>query len=129
MADDRAQFQAHLFGTFLKEAAMHRAAVPGLLGKLEQAPEADDVAQELLREIHSLKGAAGAVGQEQIEFLCRSLEQVIIKARRGEHAIDAAFFEAFRQGLSLLDGGLAAIADGGRFTISLQFLESVRKLT
>jgi len=129
MADDPAQFQARLFGTFLKEAAMHRTAVPGLLGKLEQAPESDDVAQELLREIHSLKGAAGAVGQEQIEFLCRSLEQVIIKVRRGERTIDAAFFEVFRQGLALLDGGLAAIADGGRFTISLQFLESVRKLT
>jgi two-component system chemotaxis sensor kinase CheA len=129
MADDRAQFQARLFGTFLKEAAVHRAAIPGLLGKLEAEPGSEDAAQELLREIHSLKGAAGAVEQEEAAFLCRSLEQAVVKVRRGERAADAAFFDAFRLGLALLDDGLAEVARGGKFAISLQFLESMRKLT
>ena len=136
MAEDRAQFQARLFGTFVKEAAVHLAAMPVLLDRLEQEPGGgeggdaggSDAARDLLREIHSLKGAAGAVEQSQVEFLCRALEQLAAKLVRGECAADATFLEAFRSGLALLGDGLAQLTHGGTFTVSLQFLQSMRKL-
>lgn len=128
MADDPIQFQARLFATFLKEAQVHVTAISGLLDTFAQASGESEVARDLLREVHSLKGAAGAVGQNQVEFLCRSLEQALIKVQRGERAADAPFFEVFRHGLHLLESGLADIVRGDTFTISLQFLESMRKL-
>ncbi|HEX7642488.1 MAG TPA: Hpt domain-containing protein [Burkholderiaceae bacterium] len=128
MTEDLAHFQQRLFGTFLKEAQVHIASASALLGELERDPDRGPVLYDLLRAIHSLKGAANAVEQEDAAFLCRSLEQVLHKVQRGERQVDPDFHELFRQGLALLQAGLAALADGGKFTISLQFLESVRKL-
>jgi len=129
MADDSLQFQTRLFGTFLKEAQGHVAEISTLLDSLEKTPGQADTMRDLLREVHSLKGAAGAVEQSQVEFLCRSLEQATIKVQRGERAADAIFFEVFRHGLQLLESGLAEVSRGGTFTVSLHFLENVRKLT
>ena len=105
------------------------AAMPDLLGRLEQNAGDIGALHDLLREIHSLKGAASAVEQDDAAFVCRLLEQRVRKAQCGDKAIDTGFFELFRQGLDLLHAGLSEAARGGKFTISLQFLESVRKLT
>jgi two-component system chemotaxis sensor kinase CheA len=118
-----------LFVTFLKEAQVHLAAIPALLGKLESSAGDAAALQDLLREIHSLKGAASAVEQDDVAFVCRVLEQRIHKAQRGDKAVDGGFFELFRQGVGLLHSGLPETARGGNFIISLQFLDSVRKLT
>ena len=128
MADDLTQFQSRLFGTFLREAAGHVGAMPGLLAILEQNPGQAEAARDLFREIHSLKGAAGAAEQEVVEFLCQSLEQILIKIQRGDLVIGAGFFVVFYHGHALLEEGLAGLARGCKFTIPLQFLESVRKL-
>ncbi len=52
----------------------------------------------------------------------------MIKIRRGDLVMCAAFFDVFRHGHALLNDGLAELARGGKFTIPLQFLEGVRKL-
>jgi|GEM_PF-4898864 len=128
MAEDRDHFRKRLFDTFIKEAQLHMAAVPALLGKLQQNASDAAALQNLLREIHSLKGAASAVEQDDVAFVCRVLEQRVHKALRGDKAVDASFFELFQQGLDLLDTGLPAVTRDGQFIISLQFLGSVRKL-
>lgn len=128
MAEDRDHFRKRLFDTFIKEAQLHMAAAPAFLGKLQQNASDAAALQNLLREIHSLKGAASAVEQDDVAFVCRVLEQLIHKALRGDKAVDASFFELFQQGLDLLDTGLPAITRDGQFIISLQFLDSVRKL-
>ena len=128
MAEEPAQFQQRLLGTFLKEAQVHMAAVSGSLEKLNQEPGSDAILYDLIRSVHSLKGAASAVELEDAAFIGQSLEQVLHKVRRGERETDAAFRELFRQGLELFESGLAELAIGGKFTVSFQFLESVRKL-
>jgi len=128
MADDPTPFRSRLFATFLREAEGHVAAMPDLLGALEQDPNQTEAARNLAREVHSLKGAAGAVGQRQVEFLCQSLEQILIKIQRGELAIGPNFFDVFYHGYALLKQSLTELADGGKFTIPLQFLEGLRKL-
>jgi two-component system chemotaxis sensor kinase CheA len=129
MTGDPTHFQRLLFDIFVKEAQTHLAAMPPLLGKLQQ-DAADKVAlHDLLREIHSLKGAASAVEQDDVAFVCRLLEQRAYRARQGEKAIDTDFFGLLHQGLDLLHAGLPEVARGGKLTIPLQFLESVRNLT
>ncbi|HEX8955649.1 MAG TPA: Hpt domain-containing protein [Burkholderiaceae bacterium] len=128
MAEDFEHFQQRLFGTFLKEAQVHIASASALLGKLDREPDRSPILYDLARAVHSLKGAANAVEQEDAAFLCRSLEQVLHKVQCGERQVDPDFHELFRQGLELLQAGLATLANGGKFTISLQFLERVRKL-
>ena len=129
MAEDSAHFRQRLFDTFVKEAQGHMAAMPALLDKLERDAGATGTLHDLLREIHSLKGAASAVEQDDVAFLCRLLEQRLHQVLRGDKAVDASFCELFRQGGALLDTGLPEVASGGKFIISLQFLESMRKLT
>ena len=129
MAEDNEQFRQRLFNTFLKEADAQVLAISALLARPDDERGQEDVLTDLLRKIHSLKGAAGAVGQHQVELLCRSLEQVLHKVVRGERQADAEVFACLRHGIALLEDGLPGIAGGGSFTISLQFLESVRKLT
>ncbi len=128
MANDRTAFQSRLFVTFLREADDHVAAMPGLLDQLKQDPAGVEALRDLLREVHSLKGAAGAAEQGQVEFLCQSLEQILIRIQRGDMMIDTRFFEVFYHGHALLKQALPELAHGGNFAISLQFLESVRKL-
>lgn len=128
MADDRDQFAARLFGTFLKEAAGHLAMLTPLLRDLEQAPVAGETADTLFRKVHSLKGAAGAVEAQEVEFLCQSLEQLLVKAQRRDLPMNADFFEIFHQALAVLDSGLSGLARGQKFMIPLHFLESMRKL-
>ena len=128
MAEEPAQFQQRLFGTFFREAQVHIDAATGLLEKLGQEPGSDAILYDLVRSVHSLKGAASAVELEDAAFVGRALEQILQKVRRGECKADAAFHALFRQGLELLETGLAELANGGKFTVSLQFLESVRKL-
>src|SRR5579871_4560079 len=129
MADDRSQFAARLFNTFLKEASGHVAAIEVLLTRLEQEPHRQELLAELTREVHSLKGAAGAVEQSEVEFLSRSLEQVLIQMQRNGKAPEGMFFDVFRQAKAVFDAGLPALGQGGKFVIPLQFLESARKLT
>ena len=129
MAEDREQFERRLFSTFVKEARAHLEAMAGLLAALEREPVRADLLAELLRRVHSMKGAADAVEQQQAALVCRALEQAVHKARRGECLADAGFFSLMRQGSQALETGLASVADGGSFTIPLQFLESMRKLT
>lgn len=128
MAEESGEFQQRLFGTFLKEAQIHMAEVAGLLEKLGREPGSDAILYDLIRSVHSLKGAASAVELEDVAFVGRSLEQILQRVRRGECKADAAFHALFRQGLELLETGLAELANGGKFTISLQFFDSVRKL-
>lgn len=129
MADDREQFAARLFGTFLKEAAGHVVVLKQLLADLEQTPVVGDASAALFREVHSLKGAAGAVEAGEVEFLCQSLEQLLVKAQRREVAMNAVFFDIFRQSGALFDTGLPALGRGEKFMIPLHFFESMRKLT
>ena len=129
MAEDDDQFRQRLHGTFIAEAKTHIDGIPSLLDKLKHGEGDGDALTELLRKIHSLKGAAGSVDQNQVELLCQSLEQVLRMVMRGERKIDADFFDLFEQGLALLESGLTTTARDGKFMISLEFLSSVRKLT
>ena len=76
-----------LRATFKIEAAEHIQAMNRVLLALEQNPEGDERAsllEEIFREAHSLKGAAGAVDFAEVETTAHKLEDVFGMARGGK---------------------------------------------
>jgi chemotaxis protein histidine kinase CheA len=101
-----------------------------LLDRLERGADDDrlQAAQELTREMHSMKGAAGAIDQSEIEYLCRLLEQVLLTLQRTEMVMTASFFSTFRQAQVLLENGLQNVREGEKLVIPIEFFANVRKL-
>lgn len=81
-------FRAQLLATFEVEAEEHLQAINGHLLALEQARGEipDGLLAELFREAHSLKGAARAVGLQEVEALAHGLEELF--ARIGDGRVD-----------------------------------------
>ncbi|MBI5654000.1 MAG: hybrid sensor histidine kinase/response regulator [Chloroflexi bacterium] len=75
-----------LRATFKIEAAEHIQAMNRVLLALEQNPEGDErkqLLEEIFREAHSLKGAAGAADFHAVEKTAHKLENVFGVARKG----------------------------------------------
>ena len=75
-----------LRATFKIEATEHIQAMNRVLLALEQNPEGDErkqLLEEIFREAHSLKGAAGAADFPQVEKTAHKLENVFGVARKG----------------------------------------------
>ena len=62
---------------FEAESGEHLAALEEGFLQLEQAPESGELRQQLLREAHSLKGAARMLGLSEIELLSHRLEELL----------------------------------------------------
>ena len=100
-AADR-EFQQRLLATFREEAAEHVRAMSGGLIDLEEKPIGEGRAQAvemILREAHSLKGAARAVNQKEIETLCQSLESVLARAKRGDIQLSAETLDIMHESI------------------------------
>lgn len=90
-----------LAAIFQVEAAEHVQRMQACLAQLEQASGAEDARspiESLFRAVHSLKGAARAVGELQVETVCHSAENLLAGIQRGRldwsselaHALDEA---------------------------------------
>jgi two-component system, chemotaxis family, sensor kinase CheA len=77
-----AELLSRLLPTFRLEAEDHLRRIEILLGALREEPSRESV-QEAFREVHSLKGAARAVGARELEALCQEMEAVFAGATKG----------------------------------------------
>ena len=98
-------FLLELLADFKIEAAEHHQAIINGLLALETAPE-DTMRTQLIettfREIHSMKGAARAVNQIEIERLCQTIESVFHLARQGDLAFSATMFDTLYKAVDTL---------------------------
>jgi len=110
MIEDDKKFLRMLQETFRMEAEEHLARIVADILALEQAqPEArHDIVERLLKTLHTLKGAARAANQPEMEALCHALESVCAALRTFGGVPDAAQFDvlhsAGRIARELLDG-------------------------
>lgn len=85
-----------LLQTFQLEAAEHLQTLNMALLALEVRPEESrrkELVQEAFRAAHSLKGAARAVGLDQIEQLAHAMENVLEKARDSKTHLEAQTYD------------------------------------
>lgn len=76
-----------LRATFKAEAGEHIQAMNRVLLALEKGPDEEEeieLLEEIFREAHSLKGAAGAVNLGQVESTAHRLESVFYASKTGE---------------------------------------------
>jgi len=109
MVEADLEFREKLLATFAAEAEEHAAALARGLSEYESAtPEsATRILETIFREAHSLKGAARAVGQVEIERVCQALESVFDASRKAGRPPSTETFDLLHQGVDLLGGRVA----------------------
>ncbi|HBA72905.1 MAG TPA: hybrid sensor histidine kinase/response regulator [Geobacter sp.] len=105
MIDKDAEFLKRLLVTFKVEADEHLKGMCSGLLELEQGalPERQtELVEFIFREAHSLKGAARAVNQVEIEALCQALESIFASLKKNELTASPGLFDLLQEALDLL---------------------------
>lgn len=138
MARKDQDFLKKLLATFKVEAAEHLKAMTSGLLELEKVSDAErerEIIETVFREAHSLKGAARAVSQSEIEAVCQSLESIFATWKRSGVARSPEIFDLLHQAsdsarkLLLSVESAPAPSEKGQIAQLLQRLENVSKGT
>ncbi len=99
-----------LLDIYSVEQAEHVSRLRKLLADFESG-ETAPIVEELLRRLHTLKGAARAVGFETIENLTHLSEEVFSRVRGGSLQLNDEIRAVFEQVLDASEDLLAAVAE------------------
>ena len=104
-------FLKKLLATFKVEAGEHVNALASGLVSLEQVSgeEQAGLLETVFREAHSLKGAARAVNQAEIETICQALESVFSSLKRKEIGLSPALFDLLHKAVDELGKLLSSV--------------------
>ncbi len=100
-----------IFEGFLEESTEMVNKIEEYLLALEENPENADIINSLFRVFHSLKGAAGFLGMNEINTLCHDAENLLDNARKGKMTVDREFTDVVMVVRDTLEKGLSAIDD------------------
>jgi two-component system, chemotaxis family, sensor kinase CheA len=98
--------QPSLLAIFVAEAQEHLQAIKQhlpLVEKWAQAEEGERALREMFRAAHTLKGAAGAAGVEEVRILAHQLEVIFGQWRSAELAREGEIFDLVRQTLHTIN--------------------------
>ena len=107
MADpDLAALEAdpELATIFLSETFDHLSSLEASVLTLEASPEDRKALNDVFRPFHTIKAGAGALGLASVEELAHRVENLLDRARFGEHRIRAAEIELILASVDLLTG-------------------------
>lgn len=99
-----AEFKKKLLATFRDEAEEHLGGMVDLLLALEKSGAAAEptLVERIYRTTHSLKGAARAVNQTEIESVCQNLENVFSRMKKGTYVPDAETYDIFHRAVKVI---------------------------
>ncbi|MFZ4546290.1 MAG: hybrid sensor histidine kinase/response regulator [Bacteroidales bacterium] len=112
MNKDQDAFLLELLGDFKIEAVEHRQAIVNGLLELEKNTDPSSAKKQvevIFREIHSLKGAARAVNQLDIERLCMGMESVFHELKKENLVLTPASFDVLYKASDTLEVMLGEI--------------------
>ncbi len=89
-----------------------------LLVQLEREPEDPESCEELLREIHTLKGEAKMMGFADINLVAHQVESVLLKVLTEERLVDPGPVELAFEGLDLMRGLLTKSGGGANLDLT-----------
>lgn len=78
---------------------------------LEQRPDEEELAQAVMREIHTLKGEAKLLGLSSANRVAHVIEEILLRARDRGFRVPGDWFDAVFTGLDLL--GMLIEREGG----------------
>jgi two-component system, chemotaxis family, sensor kinase CheA len=92
--------------TFRAEAAEHLTVLEGALLEVEQQPDNPDLVALAFRAMHTVKGAGGMFGFNDLSDFTHHLETVLDRVRKGEFAIDADLISVLLDAKDHIEGRL-----------------------
>lgn len=99
---DREALQKLLLASFKQEAEERLQLLADQLANWEVEHTSEQQIEDLFREVHSLKGAASAVGQNDTEQLCHHWESLLAAARKMPALLSSTNLELCRQALHMV---------------------------
>lgn len=123
MTIDREALRQRLLSSFREEAAERLAVLEHELLRWQQAPPQQESIETVFREVHSLKGAARAVGLAELERLSHAWETLLSALKRGQLEFQPLLTEVSRDVLRLLQR-----AHAGETLVEAQYSELCRAL-
>lgn len=87
---------------FLVETDELIEALEGNLVELENSPEDKDLLNRIFRSFHTIKGASGFLGFDQIVELSHALEDLLNKLRSGELKVTPSIMDGILKGVDML---------------------------
>jgi two-component system chemotaxis sensor kinase CheA len=110
------QIRQQLIDSFKAEQQEHIQKINIGLLTLEKnsktAAEQQTILKEIFREVHSLKGAARAVGLAPIESLAHALESLLLSAKERRLSFAPELFDLFYQTLDTIEVVMAQVEAG-----------------
>lgn len=104
-----------LLSVFSSEAAERIQRVNHDLMALERGAAGDEKAEaltEIMRELHTLKGAGGSVNLEPVEVLSHQLESLFAPVQSGDRALSPALADVAYRGLDAIQAVVEAAVQG-----------------
>lgn len=102
MGLDRAALQQRLREGFRAEARERLLVLADGLANWREAAADRESIESLFREVHSLKGAARAVGLSSIERICHAWESLLVAVRSGDLELTTERVDICRQALAVV---------------------------
>ena len=109
MIDDDEEFLRELMQTFRDDAEERLKLLSQAIVELETSSSGEAAVaplESLYREMHSLKGAASAVEQVQMESLCQQTESLLSALKQGELDVTPEIMDALSESIDCLQDTL-----------------------
>jgi two-component system chemotaxis sensor kinase CheA len=117
-----ANLDSELRDDFLVEAGELVQRLGEQLIELEASPHDRELLNAVFRVFHTVKGGAGFLGIEPMVQLCHCAEELLNDARNGKLVLNSAHMDALLEALDLLNGMMAALANGAAMSLPPQAL-------
>lgn len=131
MTSKEDEFLKKLLVTFKIEADEHIKVISSGLFNLEKEKSQNvkgKIIETILREAHSLKGAARAVNIGDIELICQSIESLFSALKRSEITITPGLIDLLHQSMDYLNKILGDVSSVSHELVDNQNSEQVEEL-
>jgi len=127
MARLDAQFDRKLAAIFQAEAAEHVQRMQASLTGVDGGGLTGKPLELVFRAAHSLKGAARAVGQDEVETVCHAMESVLAGVQRGRLAWSPTMADALHDVVAALERALQGRTPPGALAALVPRLEALQR--
>ncbi|OJY15678.1 MAG: hypothetical protein BGO98_23685 [Myxococcales bacterium 68-20] len=112
-----------LLETFFEEAEEHLATFEQGLLELETNPHDGEVIARVFRAAHSIKGASGTFGLDDVTSFTHALETLFDRLRQGELAYDAVLGKTLLESLDMLKALVRSARTGSQAPAGMSALK------
>lgn len=127
-------FEEEMLKEFLLETKELIEKLENDFVELESSPTDSDLFNEIFRSVHTIKGGAGMMGNENLQTVAHRMEDILNKLRKGESTISANITDPLLAGLDVLKQLTDSLEEGddlADFDISVEDLlvETYNRMT